>query len=116
MDEQDMVVSNGVVDGTAEVVAATEVVDEEGAGIAGLSNAAFCAFPETDEEEATVPLIAIRLGADGQVFYRIWGFPDGGQLKALLAAAAHMGGQMADEHDLLLKRLQGVVNVAVGRQ
>src|SRR5215831_20189886 len=105
--------SEEVVEGTATVVEATPVLETP---IGELSNAEFCAFPQTDDDDAPVPLIAIRMGDDGQVFYRVWGFPDGGALKTILTAAAHMGANLSDEHDVLLKRLQGVVNVAVGRQ
>lgn len=100
---------NGVVE-TVEVV--EEAVETP---IAQLSNAEFVVFPRDDSEETTVPLIVIRVGDDGEIFYRLWGFQEGGSLKAILAAAAHMGGTLSDEHSLLLKRLQGVVNAAVGR-
>jgi len=101
-----------VVDSPNGVVEVAPVVETP---FAEMSNEEFVAFPKTDEEIATVPLIVIRQGADGQVYYRVWGFPDGGQLQAILAASAHMGGQIADEHTMLLKRLQAVVGAAVGR-
>lgn len=112
MDEDVVESPNGVVEAVDVVEAEAVIVPTP---IANLSNEEFVTFPKDDNEEATVPLIVIRQSADGEIFYRLWGFPDGGQLKAILAAAAHMGGQMSDEHDMLLKRLQGVVNVAVGR-
>ena len=112
--------TEGMVDYPNGVVEAVEVVEpiieeEQEKPFSEMTNAEFCAFPENDVDENAVSLIAVRAGSDGQVYYRVWGFRDGGQLEAMLAATTHLGGAIATERQELLKRLQAVVGAAVGR-